>query len=593
MSLDAIARGLANKAQNAIAEGNLPYAMSSNFGSGTVGRKLQEVLSARDFGAKGDGKSAFSGAMTAGSAVLAVSLSGFPGGFVASDIGKIVSVPGAAAAGANLTTTIVAVNSTSSVTLASPAGTTVSGKQITFGTDDTSAMQAFVTYLANNMRQGFVPGGTYCLNGPINTPHRQGWGISGNGPESTIFSQFADNVPIIDLGAGTTQAVDAGGFHTLLLEDFRLSYAAPQPVTNTSAACLAFSSMVYWSTIRRITFEKGYDGIKVRPTRPGPWGSNWDDLRFRSSNGEYLSGCAMDWTGVVQGCPNNRWGRMTIEMGGMSKPAFNQIRGYNWEIDTLEFLGNKAPNSAGGTGQMLLNLQSGSQVSIGSIKLETFDIGGPAGYFANNSLIYVPSCIINIRHLSFSGNTATNDDRFATTGTLAIIGGPATQVIVDTFVSLTNQASNIVWSAISGGVVELGNYYNGGYAGILPLTSIGGGTGAEFLTYRPNAQRRLSPDIGDANYAIATNGGANVIMAQTALTASRTVEIMADSNYLHNGYTVTVISRGAVNGANTLVIKAGGITKATLTADNTAVELTWRRNPTAHNGWVVTRQGAV
>ncbi|MCW1383266.1 glycoside hydrolase family 55 protein [Novosphingobium sp. KCTC 2891] len=55
MSADIIARGLASKARTAIANGDLPYARTGTYGGTTIGRKLQETVSVRDFGAKGDG----------------------------------------------------------------------------------------------------------------------------------------------------------------------------------------------------------------------------------------------------------------------------------------------------------------------------------------------------------------------------------------------------------------------------------------------------------------------------------------------------------------------------------------------------------
>lgn len=578
MSMDAIARGLANKAQTAIANGNLPYAMSTGFSAGTVGRKLQETLSARDFGAKGDGKILYNGAMTAGSATLVVSLSGFSG-FNAADIGKAITVPGAGTAGAALVTTIASIVSSNSVTLAASALTTVSGQQVTFGTNDTAALQAMFDYVTVNRRQAFLPDGLYCVTSPLNVQARPGWGLSGNGPECSILVQMADNVPLLDLGA-----VAASLLHTYLLEDFKLSYAALQPSANTNASCMVFSTMAFWGSLRRIYFERGCDGIKVRSGVGGPWGQNWDDFRFLQT----LSGSAMDWTGATNGVPNNRWGRMVVEMNSMAKPAFNQVRGYNWSIEAIEMLGSVGANSGGGTGQQLFNLQSGSTVDINCLKLETLNYTGTHA-FTNSALIYAPSGAVRIRQLFFGGTQSV----FNTTNALTIFGGAVRDFQVEYFYTTLSQAPvNVTVSGASSGRVVIGNLDDANGVGVIPMTNIGSSAGANMVTYARNAVRRLSDDIGNADYTLATNGGPTVIVAQTALTLPRSIEIMADTNYLFNGYTVTVLSRGAVNGTNTLTIKAGGITKATISSDNYAVELTWRRNPTAHSGWVITRQGA-
>jgi hypothetical protein len=48
-------------------------------------------------------------------------------------------------------------------------------------TDDTAAVQAFVTYLCTNHIYGFVPAGTYLLSAKINFTGTYGWGIVGAG----------------------------------------------------------------------------------------------------------------------------------------------------------------------------------------------------------------------------------------------------------------------------------------------------------------------------------------------------------------------------------------------------------------------------
>jgi len=542
--------------------------------------KFREVVSIKDFGAKGDGVYAVGAGISAGSKQLVSNLS--LSTFSSSDVGKDIVVPGAGAAGTNLLTTIASVVSSNRINLADAASTTVSGKQCLYGTDDTVAVQAFINYLTANHAKGYAPSGLYCVSATIATDHTYGWGVSGDGPETTVFAQMAENTPLLDLGGKAPS--NAGGFHSILLEDVNLQFAAPQPSTNTSASLIRFSSMVYWSTFRRIAFNNAYDAIKVVSGIGGPWGSDWDDLRFTATT----SGSAMDWTGAVNGVPNNKWGRFVVEMSIMSKPAFNNVKGYNWTIGTIECLGSVGTNSGGGTGQQLFSLQSGAIMDIDCLKLETLNYTGTHA-FTGSALIYAPSCAVRIRQLFFGGTQSV----FNTTNALSIFSGAVREFKIEYFLTNLSQApANVTLSGASAGNVVIGYNDDGGTGYLIPMTSIGGGVGANFVTYGRNNVRRLSDDIGDANYTLATNGGPTVIVAQTALTASRTVEIMNDTNFLFNGYTVTVLSRGAVNGANTLVIKAGGITKATISSDNYAVELTWRRNPTAHNGWVVTQQGA-
>lgn len=88
------------------------------------------------FGAKVDGKEVLDGAITSGGA----SFSSASAGFTAADVGKVLTVEGAGAAGAVLRTTIQAFVSGTVVTLAANASTTVTGARTNFGTDDTAAV---------------------------------------------------------------------------------------------------------------------------------------------------------------------------------------------------------------------------------------------------------------------------------------------------------------------------------------------------------------------------------------------------------------------------------------------------------------------
>lgn len=88
-------------------------------------------VSARSFGVKIDGKRVFSGSIASGSNVLGAS----GAGFTATDVGKIISVGGAGASGANLLTTIAGYTSATQVTLATNASMTVSTAAVSWGTD--------------------------------------------------------------------------------------------------------------------------------------------------------------------------------------------------------------------------------------------------------------------------------------------------------------------------------------------------------------------------------------------------------------------------------------------------------------------------
>jgi hypothetical protein len=151
----------------------------------------------RDFGVKGDGavssKDEDGGAaMTSGQTTLTLP----SGPFVASDVGKVVTVAGAAAGGNTLISTIAAFTSSTTVELAHAAAMTVSETTVYWGTDDTSAINAaieFMAYYPLRSRALRVPRGIYMIT-MLEVPHAV-LGLSLNGVSywDSSFICFADD----------------------------------------------------------------------------------------------------------------------------------------------------------------------------------------------------------------------------------------------------------------------------------------------------------------------------------------------------------------------------------------------------------------
>lgn len=135
----------------------------------TVGTTKMPVFNVKAYGALGDGKIYYDGAINASSSTLTVA----SGAFASTDVGKAITVGGAGAAGVVLTTTIATYISATSVTLSVTASTTVSGKLVMAGTLDHVAIQAAID-AANTAGGGEVvmPTGTYFIGSRLNFNNR-------------------------------------------------------------------------------------------------------------------------------------------------------------------------------------------------------------------------------------------------------------------------------------------------------------------------------------------------------------------------------------------------------------------------------------
>jgi hypothetical protein len=114
-------------------------------GGGAAGSPASaRALYPESFGARGDVVALADGAVTNGSAVLTSASAEFTAG----DVNKVVSIGNAATGPAALHTTIASVESATSVTLAAPAGVTLTDAMFSYGTDDTAALQEFLDELS-------------------------------------------------------------------------------------------------------------------------------------------------------------------------------------------------------------------------------------------------------------------------------------------------------------------------------------------------------------------------------------------------------------------------------------------------------------
>lgn len=117
------------------------------------------VVDVRTKGAKGDGQTVSDGATVAGSRLLTSAT----GSFVATDVGKHITVEGAAAHGGPLATTIAAYVSATSVLLTTAATKAVSNAEVVWGTDDSDALDDAIEQALTWGGSIEYPEGIYCV----------------------------------------------------------------------------------------------------------------------------------------------------------------------------------------------------------------------------------------------------------------------------------------------------------------------------------------------------------------------------------------------------------------------------------------------
>lgn len=432
------------------------------------------------------------------------------------------------------------------------------------------ALNAFAAYLTANHCHGWMPPGRYKINGKINVKATYGWGFIGAGNESTIIEQMMDNTPIFDLGA-----IAGDSMHSYIIKDMQLTYTNIQPSANTLANPINFSAMGFEGDLLNISFMRGSWAIRCAPGVGGPWGQTWEGLQFKSG----LTGGAMDWTGATNSVPDNKWGRFIVTATNMKGPIFKQVRGYTWVIDALEMLDGK--------NAQWFDIQAGSEVTIHAIKMELLKYTGVTA-FPGAALIYAPQGTVLIGQMHVGGTVAemTPSDALSIINTAA--GGYSEIKALTT--TLTVPPVNFYLSGSSGGACNI-NYVKRGSNPMVDYTNIGGNAAAESLTVTPDKNEKLSQPLGDATYLV-TYQSPSICIFETPFTAPRDFVLPAN-NTCFNGLRYRVESRGAVNGSNTLTIKAGGFTKATLTADKTWIDFVWRRGAVPHSGWVAVASGTL
>ncbi|RDK00810.1 hypothetical protein [Paraburkholderia lacunae] len=439
-------------------------------------------------------------------------------------------------------------------------------------TDDTAALQNWINYLVANHKRGTLGAGVYRISAPLIIPTGYEWAIDGDIAGGTRILQTTDNVPILDIGPTGRKSL----MHTWRISNIEFDYLNHQPASNENANPILFSQMVCEFSLTALRFARGSYAIKVKQGIGGPWGGVWDELVFEMG----LSAGAMKWTGCVNGVPNNRWGRFFVDCHNMVGPVFDDVRGYNWIIDTIEFI-------AAQRGAQLFSIQAGSVCTIGAIKLEN-------GVYRNavNLISLGPGAHVTIGQFHIGGNAMVlHPESGAITLFATAVGGPTGMFEVDTLVASATEFGGQVF-VISGanGSMRVKDMSFGGQP--WQICDNSATTTGDTLTIDQYKNDRLSRNLGDADYSV-TLGDPNILSFETRFSSPRTLELPAVANRMFNGLYYEIRLCGAVNAENTLTIQCGGTKKFVVKHDNLMIRFVWRRNANAAAGWIMTQYEAL
>ena len=156
------------------------------------------------YGAQRNLKTFAAGAITASSAVF-TDTTNAP--FTSADVGKLITIVGAGASGADLSTTIAAYTSASSVTLTAGATTTVSGATYRYASDDSTAINAAITAAAVSGGNVFIPAGNYGLGATVTLANNVG--VEGAGSVVSNLVPFGTTCAITKIATSGSPLTNA------------------------------------------------------------------------------------------------------------------------------------------------------------------------------------------------------------------------------------------------------------------------------------------------------------------------------------------------------------------------------------------------
>lgn len=428
-------------------------------------------------------------------------------------------------------------------------------------TDDTMALQNAINAMSGlNGRKVFFPEGTYNITATLNIPFTTGFIIEGLSRGSVTIKQSTNNIPIFRITADLT--------HSFQIKDITFTYANVQPVANTLAIPIYFSSLTgnagggFNFQIERCTFVAGYYGISQNQTAQSIpiWGVDIKDCSFGGS----LSGGAIYFSPVPSvGQPIISLENLYIDCTNMTKPAIVISACDTVLLKSVEFNNG---NYSGSNCQM--QITTCFNVTLINVRTEIANIsGGGITQLWDFPQSYVTVIGCSVQNIIVAASTTVTLINSNTQGKLGIHGfkaelGGNGSLGSGAIVYMVGAASNSVLTILENCVALNG-----------------------FIRYRYDSFPNLDLDYTQKNYT-KINGDVNVTLTATdfpiqyfnaALTVNRTISLPTTGVY--DGMTFTIVKWGTA--AFTLTVNDGLSGKNVVLPASTKASVTYRAVGTA------------
>lgn len=401
-------------------------------------------------------------------------------------------------------------------------------------TDDTAAMQNFVTAVTSGSLRGVLPSGTIQISDKLTIGQTHDWEITGSG--QTLIRQATANTPIFYLSMQYT--------YRWRLSSIDFTWASAQPATNTSAIAVAFgygntggidngAGIFNWSA-HRLRFNNGWAGLATWDTSRNStmWGCEVDEIWHMPT----MTGPAFlqDTLTSGNGAPNIRLSNMYLRMDAVTGPGIiirsaSTVVLENIEINqsastnptaielstvaaaTLTGIRSEQPSAGvptSGTGLILLKFATGVRIQGAQVTNRRFTLGTPAIHY----LVYLSNgSKATIGGISTHGITADASTTFAYVGT---DGATSTFTLENTYTeSSTGTVVDVDPAVNSSSVLQ--------YRAPAGNLAVGTATATATFTVNGSFATKIT-QVSDTNYTV---GSADVIVQFRALTAARTVTL--------------------------------------------------------------------